>query len=117
MHFVRRSVLRSALGDGLRLRLGPISKGQVRHLNVHEHSAFQIMRGYDIQLPKGVVAVTPQEASAAFGSEELKDKTDVVIKAQALTGEDNELHDRVVESCVVVGLVWYLVWFVVELES
>ena len=86
MQQIRRNLLRAAVCRSAALRMAGRPGMQVRHLNVHEHSAFQIMKGYGVQLPKGVVAVTPKEAFDAFSSEELKDKTDVVIKAQALTG-------------------------------
>mmetsp|Transcript_267 Transcript_267/g.274 ORF Transcript_267/g.274 Transcript_267/m.274 type:complete len:455 (-) Transcript_267:82-1446(-) len=67
---------------------------QVRHLNVHEHSAFEIMKEYGVKLPKGIVCSTPEQAEAAFTSDELggNEGKDVVIKAQALTGGRGRGH-------------------------
>src|SRR6185295_17134054 len=35
-------------------------------MNIHEHQAKQLLSGYGVAVPKGIVAYTPAEAEAAF---------------------------------------------------
>merc|ERR1711962_368143 len=62
-------------------RSGP--NQQVRNLNVHEHVSFGLLKKHGIPVPGFGVAHTPEEAVAI--AEDL-DSTDVVVKAQVLTG-------------------------------
>ena len=40
--------------------------GAVRNLNVHEHVSMELFEENGIATPKGIVAVTPEEAEAAY---------------------------------------------------
>jgi len=62
-------------------RSGP--NQQVRNLNVHEHVSFGLLKKHGIPVPGFGVAHTVEEAVAI--AKEL-DSTDVVVKAQVLTG-------------------------------
>ncbi|KAK3878096.1 hypothetical protein Pcinc_017236 [Petrolisthes cinctipes] len=56
---------------------------QRRHLNVHEHVSFSLLRKAGIPVPGFGVAHTPEEAIEIANQ---LDSTDVVVKAQVLTG-------------------------------
>jgi len=62
---------------------------QVRSLNVHEHVSFEVLKKHNIPVPGFGVAHTAEEAeSIAIGL----DSTDVVVKAQVLTGGRGKGH-------------------------
>lgn len=56
---------------------------QRRHLNVHEHVSFTLLQKAGIPVPGFGVAHTPEEAVDIASQ---LDSTDVVVKAQVLTG-------------------------------
>lgn len=63
---------------------GPLgSQQQRRGLNVHEHVSFTLLRRAGIPVPGFGVAYTPEEAVDIANK---LDSTDVVVKAQVLTG-------------------------------
>lgn len=55
----------------------------VRNLNLHEYQSMQIMDKYNVNIPAGKAAFTPDEAAAALAS---MPGGEGVLKAQALTG-------------------------------
>merc|ERR1711970_737535 len=68
-------------------RSGP--NQQIRNLNVHEHVSFGLLKKHGIPVPGFGVAHTPEEAVSI--AKEL-DSTDVVVKAQVLTGGRGRGH-------------------------
>jgi len=62
---------------------------QKRNLNVHEHVSFSILKKHNIPVPGFGVATTAEEARAIAVS---LDSTDVVVKAQVLTGGRGKGH-------------------------
>jgi len=62
---------------------------QKRHLNVHEHVSFSILRKHNIPVPGFGVAETAEEAKDIAVS---LNSTDVVVKAQVLTGGRGKGH-------------------------
>lgn len=54
-----------------------------RFLSIHEHLSMDLLRKYQIQVPRGIAAKSPSEAEAA--ARQLASK-DTVIKAQVLAG-------------------------------
>jgi len=79
-------VLRSALSS----HFNPMARMQRQHpnpirmLNVHEYISMDIMKSFDINVPRGQVASTVDEAEHVYNN--LLNKGDVVIKAQVLSG-------------------------------
>lgn len=79
-------VLRSALNSH-RTSMSRIQRqhpNPVRMLNVHEYISMDIMKSFDINVPKGQVASTVEEAEHVYNN--ILNKGDVVIKAQVLSG-------------------------------
>ena len=64
-------------------------KNQVRHLNVHEHVAYTLLKDAGIPTPPFGVAKTPEEAEKI--AKEL-DTRDIVLKAQVLAGGRGKGH-------------------------
>ncbi|XP_023290222.1 uncharacterized protein LOC105696372 [Orussus abietinus] len=56
---------------------------QMRHLEIHEHQAYELLRGAGIPTPPFMVAKTPEDVEKAVKKLKLKD---IVLKAQVLTG-------------------------------
>lgn len=65
------------------------SQQQTRHLNVHEHISYTLLKGAGIDVPRFGVAKTKQEARKI--AEDLKTK-DLVLKAQVLAGGRGKGH-------------------------
>ncbi len=65
---------------------------QVRHLNVHEHQAMDLLRQFNVNVARGFVANTPQEACAAAEKLAKQGVTDYVVKAQVLAGGRGKGH-------------------------
>jgi succinyl-CoA synthetase beta subunit len=65
---------------------------QVRHLNVHEHQAMDLLRQFNVNVARGFVASTPQEACAAAEKLSKQGVTDYVVKAQVLAGGRGKGH-------------------------
>lgn len=61
------------------------SSGSRRFLNVHECASMEIMRGFDIPVPKSKVAHSPDEAREVY-RHVIGEGNDCVIKAMVLTG-------------------------------
>mmetsp|Transcript_13802 Transcript_13802/g.20668 ORF Transcript_13802/g.20668 Transcript_13802/m.20668 type:complete len:441 (-) Transcript_13802:70-1392(-) len=61
------------------------SSGSRRFLNVHEYASMEIMRGFDIPVPKSKVAHSPDEAREVY-RHVIGEGNDCVIKAMVLTG-------------------------------
>lgn len=68
-----------------RLLKGNKLLGGTRLLNVHEYVSMDIMRSFDIPVPKGGVATTVQEATQVY-KDVIGEGKDCVIKAMVLTG-------------------------------
>jgi len=60
-------------------------KAQVRKLNVHEYVSMEIMREFDIPVPKGDMAETKEDAVKKY-KDIIGDGKESVIKAMVLTG-------------------------------
>ena len=59
--------------------------GGVRNLNVHEYVSMEIMRKFDVPVPKGGMATSVADAEKVYKSI-IGDGKDCVIKAMVLTG-------------------------------
>eukprot|EP00555_Chaetoceros_dichaeta_P003438 CAMPEP_0198250504 /NCGR_PEP_ID=MMETSP1447-20131203/1669_1 /TAXON_ID=420782 /ORGANISM="Chaetoceros dichaeta, Strain CCMP1751" /LENGTH=427 /DNA_ID=CAMNT_0043935351 /DNA_START=134 /DNA_END=1417 /DNA_ORIENTATION=+ len=59
--------------------------GPVRNLNVHEHVSMELMNEHGIATPQGYVAFTPEESEDIYANK-MNNPTDLVIKAQVLSG-------------------------------
>ncbi|KAJ3184829.1 beta' subunit [Gaertneriomyces sp. JEL0708] len=62
---------------------------QTRNLSIHEHMSMGLLQKYGVNIPRGEVATTPQQAeeiARRLGSE------DVVVKAQVLAGGRGKGH-------------------------
>mmetsp|Transcript_8982 Transcript_8982/g.13499 ORF Transcript_8982/g.13499 Transcript_8982/m.13499 type:complete len:440 (+) Transcript_8982:68-1387(+) len=59
--------------------------GSRRFLNVHEYASMEIMRGFDIPVPKSKVAHSAEEAGEVY-RQVIGEGNDCVIKAMVLTG-------------------------------
>ncbi|KAI8917853.1 ATP-grasp domain-containing protein [Powellomyces hirtus] len=62
---------------------------QKRNLSIHEHNSMGLLQQYGIQVPKGAVATTPQQAEQI--ARDLS-SADYVIKAQVLAGGRGKGH-------------------------
>lgn len=65
---------------------------QVRHLNVHEFQGMKLLAENGINVSRGYVAKTPQEAQAAAEKLAKLGVTDFVVKAQVLAGGRGKGH-------------------------
>jgi len=78
---------------GLRAIANTPLKGAVvqqrRNLSIHEYLSADLLRSYDVGVPPGYVAKTPEEAEAV--AKKLKDD-DLVMKAQVLAGGRGKGH-------------------------
>ena len=59
--------------------------GFARQLNVHEYISMDVMRRFEIPVPKSAAATTPEEAEAVY-EKVIGKGNDCVIKAMVLTG-------------------------------
>ena len=59
--------------------------GFARQLNVHEYISMDVMRRFEIPVPKSAAASTPEEAEAVY-EKVIGKGNDCVIKAMVLTG-------------------------------
>lgn len=79
------SILRNAVTNKCFSRAATPALGAVRNLNVHEYVSMDLMNSYQIGTPESYVAETPEEAEHIYKTKFGGD-TDVVIKAQVLSG-------------------------------
>lgn len=61
----------------------PVAAQQIRHMQVHEHVAYGLLKAVGIPVPPYAIAKTPDEAAKIAA--DLKTK-DIVLKAQVLAG-------------------------------
>lgn len=84
----RRAALhgaRRAVGPSGRVLAGGATVAvQARALNIHEYASMELMKGYGVPTPLGVVCETADAAQAAFEAGTLG--SEVVVKAQVLAG-------------------------------
>lgn len=103
MHRVTRPVLRSLRSrlagkstanhlDGFRasadvlMPQNPLIQQSVRCLNVHEYQGAQLMHKYGVNVPRGIVASSPQEVKEAAEQLASSPDSEVVVKSQVLAG-------------------------------
>jgi succinyl-CoA synthetase beta subunit len=79
------------MGRNTQLLRGPLSLGGARLLNVHEYISMDIMRGFNIPVPKGGMATSVAEADKVY-KEIIGDGNDCVIKAMVLCGGRGKGH-------------------------
>jgi len=80
------SILRSAIGTKKSIvRTAGPALGAVRDLNVHEYISMELMDSFGIGTPESYVAETAEEAEEIYNTK-FGGNTDVVIKAQVLSG-------------------------------
>lgn len=61
----------------------PVTVHQIRHLQIHEHAAYGLLKSVGIPVPPYAVAKTPKEAAKIAADLDTKD---IVLKAQVLAG-------------------------------
>ena len=78
-------IMRASLRMGRSLLRGPKALGGTRLLNVHEYVSMDIMRGFNIPVPKGGMATSVAEAEQVYKNV-IGEGNDCVIKSMVLTG-------------------------------
>jgi len=64
----------------------------VRHLNLHEHHAKELMARHGVRVQRGIVATTPEQAAANAKQLRETGARDLILKAQILAGGRGKGH-------------------------
>jgi len=79
------TLIRNTVARSGRVPAAKALVGSTRSLNVHEHVSMELMNQHGIATPKGFVAFTPEESEDIYANK-MGNPTDLVIKAQVLSG-------------------------------